>query len=214
MNSALLKLKNCFLSCRISWSINILQILPSLCCWYKDKECNVSVMDENRQEWMITLWFGQQWENNQRGKAQYRQKTYHLIKVINNHLAIGEFISLCLLQNMLSLMQTICEVVEASVKQLVLSNGTTLRVKLSVTPLTSRKGNRKGEEQTYHIKQTNGPISYLINLQKSSWSNTVLITFDFCPSWERDAGMSLNERDQIEDSVRCAESPHSQIRWF
>ncbi|KTG03408.1 hypothetical protein cypCar_00004242 [Cyprinus carpio] len=70
--------------------------------------------------------------------------------------------------NMLSLMHTICEVVEASVKQLVLSNGTTLRVKLSVTPLTSRK--------------------------------------------DRDAGMSQNERDQIEDAVRSAESLHSQIR--
>uniref|UniRef100_A0A8C1UXH8 Protein naked cuticle homolog n=1 Tax=Cyprinus carpio TaxID=7962 RepID=A0A8C1UXH8_CYPCA len=61
-----------------------------------DKECNVSVMDENRQE----------------GKAH--------------------------------LMHTICEVVEASVKHLVLSNGTTLRVKLSVTPLTSRKDRDAG----------------------------------------------------------------------
>ncbi len=50
-------------------------------------------------------------------------------------------------------MQSICEMVEASVKQLVLNNGTTLRVKLSVTPLTSRKGNRKGEDRTY-LKQT------------------------------------------------------------
>ncbi|XP_016411358.1 protein naked cuticle homolog 2-like [Sinocyclocheilus rhinocerous] len=75
-------------------------------------------------------------------------------------------------QNMLSLMQTICEVVEASVKQLVLSNATTLHVKLSVTSLTGRKGNRK----------------------------------------DRDAGMSQNERGQMEDVVRCAESLHSQIR--
>ncbi|KAI7798829.1 naked cuticle-like protein 3, partial [Triplophysa rosa] len=44
-------------------------------------------------------------------------------------------------ENMLSLMHTIYEVVEVSVKQLVLSNGTTLRVKLSIAPLT--RGNRK-----------------------------------------------------------------------
>uniref|UniRef100_A0A9J8CA48 Protein naked cuticle homolog n=1 Tax=Cyprinus carpio carpio TaxID=630221 RepID=A0A9J8CA48_CYPCA len=96
-----------------------------------DKECNVSVMDENRQE-EVKL-------------SIDRRPTISL-----------------------NLMHTICEVVEASVKQLVLSNGTTLRVKLSVTPLTSRK--------------------------------------------DRDAGMSQNERDQIEDAVRSAESLHSQIR--
>lgn len=114
---------------------------------------------------------------------------------------------------MLSLMQTICEVVEASVKQLVLGNGTTLRVKLSVTPLTSRKGNRKGEDRTYHDKQMVSSVwwSYLINLLKDSWYNAVLLTF--CPSWDRDAWMSLNERDQMEDAARCAESPASQIRW-
>uniref|UniRef100_A0A8C2CBT2 Protein naked cuticle homolog n=1 Tax=Cyprinus carpio TaxID=7962 RepID=A0A8C2CBT2_CYPCA len=96
-----------------------------------DKECNVSVMDENRQE-EVKL-------------SIDRRPTISL-----------------------NLMHTICEVVEASVKQLVLRNGTTLRVKLSVTPLTSRK--------------------------------------------DRDAGMSQNERDQIEDAVRSAESLHSQIR--
>lgn len=32
-----------------------LQVLP-LFCWYQGKGCNVSVMDENHQEWMITLY--------------------------------------------------------------------------------------------------------------------------------------------------------------
>ncbi|KAA0710335.1 Protein naked cuticle -like protein 2 [Triplophysa tibetana] len=45
---------------------------------------------------------------------------------------------------MFSLMHTIYEVAEVSVKQLVLSNGTTLRVKLSITPLT--RGIRKDRD--------------------------------------------------------------------
>lgn len=104
-----------------------------------EKECNVSVTDENRQEWMITLY-----DLDNSGKITK--------------------------ENKLSLMQTICELVEASVKQLVLSNGTTLRVKLSVTPLTSRKTYRK------------------------------------------DAGISLNERDQTDEAGRSTESQHQQIR--
>lgn len=168
----MLKLKICFLRYRISfinkhvvmliqkWS----QILP-LFCWYQGKRCYVSVMDENHQEWMITLY-----DLDSNGKIT-REVNFSIdrgptisLKCSFSHWWV---LSLCLLQNMLSLMQTICEVVEASVKQLVLSNGSTLRVKLSVTPLTSRKGNRKGEDWTYlKTNKTNGLISYLINLLK------------------------------------------------
>ncbi|KAI4871819.1 hypothetical protein NFI96_016374 [Prochilodus magdalenae] len=78
-----------------------------------DVECNVPVVDENRQEWVFTLY---DFDNSGRVTKE----------------------------DMSSLMHTIYEVVEASVKQSALSNSKTLRLKLTVTPSSS--GSRKDRD--------------------------------------------------------------------
>ncbi|XP_072530977.1 protein naked cuticle homolog 2 [Salminus brasiliensis] len=78
-----------------------------------DVECNMPSMDENRQEWVFTLY---DFDNSGRVTKE----------------------------DMSSLMHTIYEVVEASVKQSALSNSKTLRVKLTVTPSSS--GNRRDRD--------------------------------------------------------------------
>lgn len=76
-------------------------------------ECNMPAMDENRQEWVFTLY---DFDNSGRVTKE----------------------------DMSSLMHTIYEVVEASVKQSALSNSKTLRVKLTVTP--SASGSRRDRD--------------------------------------------------------------------
>ncbi|KAL7829632.1 hypothetical protein AOLI_G00305170 [Acnodon oligacanthus] len=80
-----------------------------------DVECNVPGVDENRQEWVFTLY---DFDNSGRVTKE----------------------------DMSSLMHTIYEVVEASVKQSALSNSKTLRVKLTVTPCSS--ANRRADRDT------------------------------------------------------------------
>ncbi|XP_076865122.1 protein naked cuticle homolog 2 isoform X2 [Brachyhypopomus gauderio] len=72
----------------------------------QNMECNVPIVDENRQEWVFTLY-----DLDNTGRVTK--------------------------EDMSGLMHTICEVVDASVKQSELSNSKTLRVKLSVTPSVS-----------------------------------------------------------------------------
>ncbi|XP_066531404.1 naked cuticle-like protein 3 [Hoplias malabaricus] len=86
----------------------------------EDMQCNTSVMDENRQEWVFTLY---DFDNSGRVTKE----------------------------DMSSLMHTICEVVEASVKNSALSNGKTLRVKLTVTPSTSC--NRRDRDLRHSLKK-------------------------------------------------------------
>ncbi|KAG9279874.1 hypothetical protein AMEX_G5435 [Astyanax mexicanus] len=76
-------------------------------------ECNMPATEENRQEWVFTLY---DFDNSGRVTKE----------------------------DMSSLMHTIYEVVEASVKQSALSNSKTLRVKLTVTPSSS--GSRKDRD--------------------------------------------------------------------
>uniref|UniRef100_A0A3B4EJU4 Protein naked cuticle homolog n=1 Tax=Pygocentrus nattereri TaxID=42514 RepID=A0A3B4EJU4_PYGNA len=106
-----------------------------------DVECNVPRVDENRQEWVFTLY---DFDNS----GRVTKEVTVITQTICMHLercAVSQ--TVCVYeQDMSSLMHTIYEVVEASVKQSALSNSKTLRVKLTVTPCSS--GNRRADRDT------------------------------------------------------------------
>lgn len=119
------------------------------------------LVDENHQEWVFTLY---DFDNSGRVTKEVMailltlKNSINIEKNKNKQTAGCLKLSVCMcvcgfmLQDMSSLMHTICEVVEASVKQSALCNSKTLRIKLTVTPLTS-SNNRRGESFLLYIEK-------------------------------------------------------------
>lgn len=133
------------------WNLSTVTVYRVWSCLSpQDLECDVSVEDDNRQEWIFTLY---DFDNS--GKVTKDVRVCYLSPFLwwtGRRQAVLTGFNL-ILQDMSSLMHTIYDVVDASVNHSCHNKSKTLRVKLSVTPepRCNRKETATGTWQQKHI---------------------------------------------------------------